>query len=170
MMKIKHIEERCGTMAVKDPTEKTTRQLEEMLNKQLANWSVEYFKLHHFHWYVKGPHFPVLHVKFEELYNLAALKLDELAERMLAIGINPGSTMKEYLSLADIKEGGKSGQSEVDMLEAVVADFKMMVEGLKEAAEIAEEKAEDGTTADILYGQIEELEKQIWMLSATIGK
>ncbi|WP_123042287.1 Dps family protein [Cohnella candidum] len=158
-------------MAVKEKDlAKPAKQLQQTLNEQLANWSVAYFKLHHFHWYVKGPHFPVLHAKFEELYNLSALKLDELAERMLAIGLEPASTMKEYLSLASIKEGGKTGGNEADMLEIVVADFEKMAEGLKEAGTMAEEEAEDGPTADLLYGQVEELQKQIWMLKATLGK
>jgi starvation-inducible DNA-binding protein len=156
-------------MAVKEPGNKT-KQLQETLNGQLANWSVMYVKLHHFHWYVKGPHFPVLHVKFEELYELAALKLDELAERMLAIGLEPSSTMKEYLSMSKIKEGGKAGTNDSEILATIVDDFTTIVEGLKEAAQIAEEQFEDGTTADMLYGQIEELQKQIWMLNATIGK
>jgi starvation-inducible DNA-binding protein len=149
---------------------KPAKELQQTLNEQLANWSVSYFKLHHFHWFVKGPHFQVLHEKFEELYNMAALELDKLAERMLAIGLVPASTMKEFLSLSTLKEGGKAGENETDMLANTVADFEKMVEGLKEAAEIAEEQAEDGSTADLLYGQIEELQKQIWMLNSTLGK
>jgi starvation-inducible DNA-binding protein len=156
-------------MAVKEP-QNQTKQLQETLNEQLANWSITYVKLHHFHWFVKGPHFPVLHVKFEELYELAALKLDELAERMLAIGLQPASTMKEFLALTSLKEGGKAGANDSEILSAIVADFSTMAEGLNKAAGIAEEKFEDGSTADILYGQIEELQKQIWMLNATLGK
>jgi starvation-inducible DNA-binding protein len=156
-------------MAVKEPKNQT-KQLQEILNEQLANWTVAYVKLHHFHWYVKGPHFPVLHVKFEELYNMAALKLDELAERMLAVGLEPASTMKECLALTTLKEGGKAGESESDMLATLVGDFSAMVEGLQKAAELAETEFEDGATADLLYGQIEDLQKQIWMLKATLGK
>ena len=53
------------------------------LNEQIANWSVHYTKLHRFHWYVKGPAFFTLHAKFEELYNAAALTVDQIAERLL---------------------------------------------------------------------------------------
>jgi starvation-inducible DNA-binding protein len=158
-------------MAVKEKDlGKPAKELQQSLNEQLANWTVVYVKLHHFHWFVKGPHFQVLHEKFEELYNMASLELDKLAERMLAIGLKPASTMKEYLSLSTLNEGGKAGEKETDMIASVVMDFEKMVEGLKEAAEIAEEEAEDGSTADLLYGQIEELQKQIWMLNSTLGK
>jgi starvation-inducible DNA-binding protein len=144
------------------------KKLLDSMNVQLSNWTVMYVKLHHFHWYVKGPHFPVLHAKFEELYELAALKLDELAERILAIEGKPVSTMKEFLSLATIKEVNKT-QSENDMLSATIADLKVLVEGLEETAKIAEEEANDDATADILTGQVEELQKQVWMLKSTLG-
>ncbi|QMV41754.1 Dps family protein [Cohnella cholangitidis] len=142
-------------------------KLNDELNIQVSNWSVLYIKLHHFHWYVKGPHFPVLHAKFEELYELAALKLDELAERILAIEGKPVSTMKEFLSLATIKEADKS-KTENDMLSATIADLQELIQGLEKAAELAEE-AKDPATSDLVVGQVEELQKQVWMLKSTLG-
>ena len=29
----------------------------DVLNEQVANWTVLYTKIHNFHWFVKGPHF-----------------------------------------------------------------------------------------------------------------
>ena len=77
-------------------------KIQSVLNKQVANWSVLYVKLHNYHWYVKGPHFFTLHEKFEELYNEAGATVDELAERLLAIKGYPVATMEEYLSLIHI--------------------------------------------------------------------
>ncbi|WP_256759187.1 Dps family protein [Cohnella sp. WQ 127256] len=142
-------------------------KLNDSLNVQLSNWSVLYFKLHHFHWYVKGPHFPVLHAKFEELYDLAALKLDELAERILAIEGKPVSTMKEFLALSTIKEVDKA-KSENDMLAAAIADLQELIQGLMAAAEEAE-ATKDTATSDVLTGQVEELQKQVWMLKSTLA-
>jgi len=116
---------------------------------------------------VKGPHFPVLHAKFEELYDMAALKLDELAERILSIEGKPVSTMKEFLAQATIKEADKA-KTENDMLSATIEDLKELIEGLKAAASSAEE-AEDTATSDMLIGQVEELQKQVWMLKATLA-
>ncbi len=144
-----------------------SNSLTDELNVQLSNWSVLYFKLHHYHWYVKGPHFPVLHAKFEELYDMAALKLDELAERILSIEGKPVSTMKEFLAQATIKEADKA-KTENDMLSATIEDLKELIEGLKAAASSAEE-AEDTATSDMLIGQVEELQKQVWMLKATLA-
>ncbi|RED84079.1 Dps family protein [Cohnella phaseoli] len=144
-----------------------SNSLTDKLNVQLSNWSVLYFKLHHYHWYVKGPHFPVLHAKFEELYDMAALKLDDLAERILSIEGKPVSTMKEFLAQATIKEADKA-KTENDMLSATIEDLKELIEGLKAAASSAEE-AEDTATSDMLIGQVEELQKQVWMLKATLA-
>ncbi|MFC3799777.1 MULTISPECIES: Dps family protein [unclassified Cohnella] len=142
-------------------------KIQNNLNQNLADWSVIYFKLHHFHWYVKGPHFQTLHVKFEELYDFAALSLDEVAERILSIGGKPASTMKEYLSLTKVKEGG-SETKDVDMVKAVIDDFILLTNGLNETLELADE-AGDAPTADLLTKQVEALQKHIWMLSATAG-
>ncbi|HVH95332.1 MAG TPA: ferritin-like domain-containing protein, partial [Bacillus sp. (in: firmicutes)] len=48
-----------------------TQELIHAVNKQVANWTVLYVKLHHYHWFVKGHHFFTLHEKFEELYDEA---------------------------------------------------------------------------------------------------
>ncbi|WP_276353492.1 Dps family protein [Cohnella caldifontis] len=158
-------------MSVKEPdlAGPAARNLEKPLNVQLSNWAVAYIKLHHCHWFVKGPEFQSLHAKFEELYDWAAEKLDELAERMLAIGLRPASTLKEYMSLAEIRESGDPSESATKMLEGAASDFGTMAKGLKAAAETAERNG-DSATADVLNGQIEELEKQIWMLKATLSK
>ena len=80
------------------------------LNQQVANWTVAYTKLHNFHWYVKGPNFFSLHEKFEELYNEASQYVDDLAERILAIGGNPVGTLKESLEISIVDEAGKITQ------------------------------------------------------------
>ncbi|MFC5403582.1 Dps family protein [Cohnella soli] len=141
--------------------------LEQALNVQLSNWAVLYVKLHHFHWYVKGPHFQTLHEKFEELYELAATKLDELAERILTIEGEPSSTMQQYLSQATLREGQKPQTAE-EMISSAIEDLKELSEGLVTVAETAE-KAGDTVTHDILFDQVAELQKQIWMLRSTIG-
>ena len=142
--------------------------LQDVLNRQIAGWSVLYTKLHNFHWYVQGPHFFTLHAKFEELYNLATANMDEVAERLLAIGGRPVATMAEQLRLSPIEEA--QGQLSAErMVESVVADLHTMVEvihqGIHEAGE-----AEDNATEDMLIGFTAALDKEVWMLTAFLGK
>ncbi|WP_147535349.1 Dps family protein [Bacillus marasmi] len=142
--------------------------LTQVLNKQIANWSVLYVKLHNFHWYVKGEQFFTLHVKFEELYNEAALHVDEIAERLLAIGGVPVATMRENLELSSIQEATGQETSQ-EMVQAVINDFMIIIGELKEGMSLAEE-IDDETTGDMLLAIHSGLEKHVWMLSAYLGK
>jgi starvation-inducible DNA-binding protein len=142
--------------------------LYEALNRQVATWSVLYTKLHHFHWYVKGPHFFTLHAKFEGLYNEAAEHLDTIAERLLAIGGRPAATMAEHLQLSIVREAEGQPSAE-EMVETVVSDLKLVTSDLAQGMEAAE-AAGDPSTADILNGMREAVDKHIWMLNAFLGK
>ena len=59
------------------------------LKQLLADYQVFYTNLRGFHWNIKGHGFFVLHGKFEDMYNNAAEKVDELAERILMLGGEP---------------------------------------------------------------------------------
>jgi starvation-inducible DNA-binding protein len=143
-------------------------QLTDIVNKQIANWSVLYIKLHNYHWFVKGPQFFTLHTKFEELYNEASLHIDELAERLLALGGAPVATMKECLQAASVKEATGQETAE-EMVSTLVNDFETMISELKEGMKIAEEVG-DETTGDMLLGIHQSLEKHVWMLKSFLGK
>lgn len=136
----------------------------ESLNQQVAEWTVLYMKWHHFHWYLTGENFFTLHEKFEQLYNEAALNLDELAERMLALDGAPASTLKECLSLAAIKEAtGKENPAQ--MVESAWKDLDYIVGELSKGIKLAEEH-KDEPTADMLTGLKGKVEKHIWMLKS----
>lgn len=158
-----------STMQTKtNPFVTETTKLHEVLNRQIAGWSVLYTKLHHFHWYVQGPHFFTLHAKFEELYNLATAHMDEAAERLLAIGGRPVATMSEQLRLSPVEEA--QGQFTAErMVEAVVADLRIMVDVINEGIQAAGE-VDDKATEDMLIGFTAELDKETWMLNAFLGK
>lgn len=139
-----------------------------VLNKQIANWNILYVKLHNYHWFVKGGQFFTLHTKFEELYDEAALHIDELAERVLAIKGKPLATMKEYLSTSSIQEA-KGGEDANAMVAEIVSDFQKLIGELKDGMKAAEE-ADDETTGDMLLAIHTGLEKHVWMLSSFLGK
>nr|WP_295971010.1 DNA starvation/stationary phase protection protein [uncultured Bacillus sp.] len=142
--------------------------IQQNLNVQIADWSVIYTKLHRFHWYVKGPAFFTLHAKFEELYNAAGLTVDQLAERLLAIGGLPIATMKEYLETASIQETANETKS-TDMIGTLVNDYSKIKEGLVQLAELAESQ-NDTITNDLAIGLIEQIDTNLWMLNAYLGE
>ncbi|MDF2926085.1 MAG: Ferritin Dps family protein [Paenibacillaceae bacterium] len=141
--------------------------LTKVLNKQIANWGVLFVKLHNFHWYVKGSQFFTLHVKFEELYNEAALHIDDLAERVLAIKGKPLAKLSDYLEVASVKEAAGT-ETASEQVAATIADFETIIAELKEGLKAAEE-ADDETTGDMLLAIHTSLEKHVWMLSSFLG-
>ncbi|WP_199615666.1 Dps family protein [Paenibacillus alkalitolerans] len=142
----------------------TNDKVAAALNKQIANWNVLYVKLHNFHWFVKGQQFFTLHLKFEELYNEAALHIDELAERVLAIGGRPLATMKEYLAESSVREAS-GNENASGMVSSVASDFRTLIGELKQGMEAAQ-AAGDETTADMLLAIHTSLEKHVWMLTS----
>ncbi|WP_238933569.1 Dps family protein [Brevibacillus choshinensis] len=135
-----------------------------LLNKQVANWTVLYTKLHNFHWNVNGPQFFTLHQKFEELYTEASGHIDSLAERVLSIGGKPIATLAASLQEASIKEA-TGNESAEQMVSSVVDDFTLLVGELKVARNVADQ-ADDEATADMLLSIQSGLEKHVWMLKA----
>lgn len=138
-----------------------------VLNKQVADWNILFVKLHNFHWNVKGPAFFTLHMKFEEFYNEAALHIDEIAERILALKGTPIASMKEYLEVSSVSEAtGKEDANE--MVQEIANDFSKMIIELKKGMGIAEEE-DDEISSDMLLAIHTVLEKHVWMLHAFLG-
>lgn len=143
------------------------QELVQAVNKQVANWTVLYMKLHHYHWFVKGHHFFTLHEKFEEFYDEANGYIDKLAERILTIGGNPISTLKECLEIASVQEA-KGTVKEEEMVRDVCTDFEKLIQELNGARELADGANDEGT-ADLLLSITGSLEKHVWMLKAYLG-
>ena len=79
------------------------QQVVNLLNELLANYQIYYQNLRGFHWNVRGNRFFVLHAKFEELYNDAIEKVDEIAERILTLGGVPLHSYAAYTKVATLK-------------------------------------------------------------------
>ena len=82
-----------------------TKDLANDLNNLLANFQIYYQNLRGIHWNIKGKRFFDLHVKFEELYTDANLKVDEIAERILTLGETPLHTFQDYSAQAQVPVG-----------------------------------------------------------------
>ena len=134
------------------------------LQQLLADFQVHYTNLRGFHWEIKGRGFFVLHEKFESLYDDAAAKIDEIAERILTLGGTPENKFSEYLKVARVPEvSGVSRSSEA--VENVLATYKHFIAEERKLIDLANE-ANDAVTADLLTGYLKEQEKLVWMLVA----
>jgi len=144
--------------------EKKTVNTVKELNVLLADYHLYYQKLRNFHWNVMGENFFDLHVKFEELYEDAKIKVDDIAERVLTLRFQPTSNLSEYLEISSIKES-PSNLSDSDMIRTLLNDHGILLKQLRKVSESAEKGGDDGTI-DLMGGYIRELEKTSWMLDA----
>lgn len=141
--------------------------IHDELNLLLADYQVHYQKLRNYHWNVKGPLFFGLHTKFEELYTGVAIKIDEIAERVLALGARPYSTLKEALANARLEEDHGSPDAET-MVRTTVEDLARLGTTLRATAKAAADAGDDGTL-NLLEPMADEQEKTAWMLKAFLG-
>ena len=140
-------------------------EVAKVLNKYLANLHVLYTKLHNYHWNVEGKNFFQIHGKLEEIYDGTAVEIDEVAERILTIGVRPAASMKEYLELATLEEAESVGIQGKSIIEVLLADFTALIKDLREGIEIAG-KHGDEVSVDLMIGALENYEKTSWMLRA----
>lgn len=143
-------------------------KLYEKMNLYLANQEVSYIKLHNLHWYVKGRGFFTLHVKLEELYDQTAAIIDEVAERLLALGQSPIANMKKALSIATIRELEDVPVSSDQTVQSLISDVEYWINDTKEIADLADE-AGDGVTADQFNGYLGAYQKLMWMLKSFLA-
>jgi starvation-inducible DNA-binding protein len=128
----------------------------------LADSYTLYLKTHNYHWNVTGPMFTTLHTLFETQYTELALAVDEIAERIRALGhVAPGSYV-EFARLATVKDA-KGVPSAPEMIRELVADSETVAASAHAVIEAAE-KAGDQATADLATRRIEVAEKNAWML------
>ncbi|MCC4723779.1 Dps family protein [Salinicoccus sp. RF5] len=144
------------------------QEVRDALNLQVANFTVLWTKLHNYHWYVKGHNFFSLHDKFEELYDTASTYVDELAERLLAIGGEPIGKQSDAIEKASVKEAEYDIDAN-EMVRQLAQDYDTVIKELDEGKKVAEDAGDD-RTADIFIGMITDIEKNNWMLKSFLGK
>lgn len=148
--------------------EKEVSSVVASLQQLLADFQVYYTNLRGFHWNIKGHGFFVLHSKFEELYNDAAEKVDELAERVLMLGGTPANKFSEYLKVAKVKEvDGVSNADEA--LNNILETYSYLIAEERKLLSLASE-VNDEVTVALMSDYLKEQEKMVWMLVAYNSK
>lgn len=146
-----------------------SEKLLSKMNSYLANQEIMYIKLHNMHWNLKGEGFFTLHSKLEELYDSCADIIDEVAERILALGALPVANLKEALELSAVKELPDGPISSSEAIRVLTVDVDWWIKDSKEILALADEEG-DAVTSDIFTGYLKEYEKLNWMLKAIAEK
>src|SRR5512132_1532862 len=129
-------------------SEKERSGIADGLSRLLADTYTLYLKTHNFHWNVTGPMFQTLHLMFETQYNELALAVDQIAERIRALGYPAPGTYAEYSKLSSIKEEAGVPKAE-EMIRLLVQGQEAVVRTARSIFPAAD-KANDEPTADLL--------------------
>ena len=143
---------------------KESEQMVKELNVLLSNFQVYYQNLRGIHWNIRGKRFFELHVKFEELYNDAQIKVDLVAERILTIGGNPLHTFEDYIKHNKLQVG-KSISNDEKAVQLIIDSLSDLLKIEREILNKSDDINDEGTNA-MMSDFIAEQEKTIWMMRA----
>ncbi len=138
------------------------------LQQLLADFQVFYTNLRGFHWNVKGKDFFVMHAQFEKMYDNAAEKVDEIAERILMLDGVPAHNFSEYLKVSKVKETGYVTSGETGLAN-ILETYSYFIGSERKILALASE-ANDEATVAMMSDYIKEQEKLVWMLVAYSSK
>ena len=136
----------------------------DQLQILLANYQIYYTNLRGFHWNITGQQFFRLHEKFEELYNDASVKIDDIAERILALSGVPKNSFSDYLQLSKIEDVSDVSCAD-NSVKITLENISNLIEIEKNILSLSNE-ATDDSTASMMGDYIREQEKLVWMLVA----
>ena len=142
--------------------EEARKEIVEGLSALLADTYTLYLKTHNFHWNVTGPMFQTLHLMFMTQYTEEWTALDEIAERIRALGSFAPGSYKELSRLSSIpdEEGVPPAQ---EMVRRLADSHQTLVRGARALVDKAE-RVDDVATADLVTQRIQIHEKTAWML------
>lgn len=136
------------------------------LKKVVANSFALSLKLQNYHWNVEGKNFKSLHELFEEQYNELSDAIDDLAERLRALGSKVEASFSVFSNLSDLSEGDHNSDS-AKMVQDLITDHDSLSKMLNEGIKISQDEG-DEATADMLIARIQAHDKASWMLRSTV--
>ena len=137
------------------------------LSRLLADSYTLYLKTHNFHWNVTGPMFNTLHLMFEQQYTELATAVDEIAERIRALGEAAPGSYKAFSALTSVEEEEQVPDAKA-MIQRLVVGQETVVRTAREMFPMVD-SAHDEPTADLLTQRMQVHEKNAWMLRSMLS-
>lgn len=136
----------------------------QQLNNILANTYSLYFKTHSYHWNVEGMHFHTLHTMFEQHYTEMWTAIDEIAERIRALGSYAPLNHAKMIEASQIEQDDNVPNA-TDMIANLVIGHQTLNKNLNQALTAAQEN-HDEVTSDVFLARLQIHEKTLWMLNS----
>lgn len=141
-------------------------KIAEGLSRLLADTYTLYLKTHNFHWNVTGPMFNTLHTMFEQHYLEMATAVDEIAERIRALGVFAPGSYHQFSKLSSVKEADGVPAAKA-MIASLLEGHETLIRTAREVFPLAEE-AGDEASADLITQRLQLHEKTAWMLRSML--
>ncbi|MEE9251450.1 MAG: Dps family protein [Alphaproteobacteria bacterium] len=146
--------------------EKDRKEIAEGLSRLLADTYALALKTQNFHWNVTGPLFGILHEMFESQYTELAAAVDEIAERIRALGEPAPGSFARFSTLTSLKEA--EGSPDALAMVRELAEGQEAVVRTARALFAATQRGKDEATADLLAERLRAHEKNAWMLRSIL--
>ncbi len=146
--------------------EQARKQVCKGLSRLLADSYLLYLKTQNYHWNVTGKMFQSLHTLFEEQYKNLAEAIDQIAERIRALGEFAPGSFAAFSKVTSLKEENGIPTAE-EMVHNLVVGHETVVSSAREIINLCGE-AEDDVTADLMVERMQIHEKYAWMLRSMI--
>ncbi|NBC26410.1 MAG: DNA starvation/stationary phase protection protein [Bacteroidetes bacterium] len=143
-------------------SETNRKKIADGLSKVLADTYMLYLKTHNYHWNVTGEHFHSLHEQFEEQYTELAAAIDEIAERIRALGHRAPASFREYNEITTIDEDNVQPKA-MEMVRRLAVDNETVLRTARQALPACEE-AGDEASIDLITERLHTHSKTAWML------
>ena len=148
-------------------TTNSCQKVIDILGNIIADQYILYTKTRNYHWNVIGEDFIQYHKLFEDQYSAIDEDIDEVAERIRALGGKTPATLGEFLKSTTLKEHPEEFPLAKTMIANLLTDHEIIIRNLRKDIEICDD-LDDVGTEDFLTQLIEKHEKTAWMLRATL--
>jgi starvation-inducible DNA-binding protein len=146
--------------------DKNRKSVSEGLTGLLADTYAVYLKTQNFHWNIAGTEFYSLHVLLEKQYTEMAEAIDEIAERIRALGFHAPGSFSSFKKLTSIPEEEKVPSAKT-MIQKLIQGHEILVQHARKLAQVAE-KEQDPATVDLMGRRLNAHEKFLWMLRSQL--
>ncbi len=149
--------------------EHNTKDVAFLLNTLLADEYLLFTKTRNAHWNIQGQNFSELHKFFESQYAALDIIIDDVGERVRALGHFALGSLKDFIAVARLSEHNDDFSVPNHIIQTLLEDHEALVRSLRREIPVIADKHHDLGTADFLTGLMEQHEKMSWMLRAHLS-
>jgi len=138
------------------------------LNKGLSDEFILYTKTRNYHWNVEGSNFMQMHNFYESQSDILDKIIDDVAERVRALGHYSEGRLKDFISLTQLDEPAYTNKQD-EQLKNLLDDHEAIIRNLRKLITLFADEYKDVGTSDFVTGIMEQHEKMAWFIRAYLN-